>query len=292
MKNVLNYKNYINENYENDDKQDLIYYSFDIDDNLLYMPTKIHMDHLVDGEWITELVDTETFAKIRNDKTNWRFKTGHGGQESFLEFRDWGHDGDNTFLNGFKESVIKKKFGPSWTKFIECLVNGNIFSIITSRGHSPNNVKRAIEWLIYEYGLNNFKNLNIKNVNKFESFEDQMIQNLLKYHDLFGSSPDYVIDEYLDYCPIYTISSTFFKNKFGKDLTADDAKKIALKDFNDVVKNYANILGVKAKYGFSDDDPKFVKAAIDQFRELKNRNKNIKYSVFDTGNKEINKFKI
>jgi len=286
MKNISKFSTFIYENYE--DNQDLIYYSFDIDDNLLHMPTRIHMEHLVDGKWITEIIDTEYFAKIRNDKINWRYKPD---EESFMEFRDFGKDGDDTFLKGFKYAVIKKDFGPSWNKFIECLVNGNIFSIITSRGHSPENIKRAIEWLIYEYGLDKFKNLNIKNVNKFESFEDQMIQNLLKYHELFGTSPDYVIDEYLDACPIYPISSIYFKNKFGK-MTADDAKKTSLKDFNDIVKKYARILGVKAKYGFSDDDPKFVKAAVDQFRELKKRNKGIKYSVYDTGNRKINKFKI
>lgn len=272
--------------------KELKYYSFDIDDTLLYMPTKIHMDHLVDGEWIETPVDTETFAKIRSDKANWRYKPEHDGDASFVEFRDWGVEGKDTFLNGFKFSVTNKRFGPSWNKFIECLVNGNIFSIITSRGHSPSNVRRAFEWLLYDYGLDNFKNLPIQNVDKYESFEDQMIENLLKYHELFGSESNYVIDEYLDVCPIYTISSDYFKEKFGK-LAPEDAKRVSLNDFNDIVKAYAKKLGVKAKYGFSDDDPKFVKAAVDQFRELKGKDhKFVKYSVFDTGDKKMKKLSI
>jgi len=280
------------EDFERNIEKKLIYMAFDIDDNLLYMPTRIHMDHLVNGTWITEPVDTETFAKIRQDKVNWRYKSEHEGDASFVEFRDWGPDGKDTFLNGFKYAVLHKRFGPSWTKFIECLVNGNIFSIITSRGHSPENVRRAFEWLIYEYGLDNFKNLHIKNVDKYESFEDQMIQNLLRYHEIFGSEPDYVIDEYLDVCPIYTISSPYFKEKFGK-MGPDDAKKVSLQDFNEIVKTYAKKLGVKAKYGFSDDDPKFVKAAVDQFRELKDKDhKYVKYSVFDTGDKKMKKLDI
>jgi hypothetical protein len=289
---ILNFNNYINEGY--DKKENLIYYSFDIDDNLLYMSTKIHMDHLVDGEWVTELIGTDTFSEIRGDKVNWRFKTGHDGEESLVEFCDWGPDGDNTFLKAFKYSVNKKRFGPSWNKFIECLVTGKIFSIITSRGHSPENIRRAFEWLIYEYGLDNFKNLQIKNVDKSESFDNQMINNLLKFHELFDVNPyENIIDEYLDCCPIYPISSDYFKEKFGKS-SSENAKKMAINDFNDVVKGYAKKLGVKAKYGFSDDDPKFVKSAIDQFRELKGdkRNKDIKYSVFDTGNKGMKKLKI
>jgi hypothetical protein len=203
----------------------LIYYSFDIDDNLLYMPTRIHMDHLVNGNWVTTPVDTEKFAVIRSDKENWRFKPGRDGDESFEEFRDWGPNGDDTFLLGFKYAVKHGKFGPSWTRFIECLINGYIFSIVTSRGHSPLNVRRAIEWLIYEYGLDNFRDLPMKNVDKREPLEDQMIQNLLSYHELFGSEPDYVVDQYLESCPIYTISSPYFKEHFGK-LPAEEAKRV------------------------------------------------------------------
>lgn len=267
-------------------KKPLLYFSFDIDDNLLYMPTKIHMEHLVDGNWIEEPVDTEKFAIVRKDKDNWRYSPG---DESFVEFRDWGPRGDDTFSHDFKEAIYDGKFGPSWVKFIECLVNGNIFSIVTSRGHSPKNVRRAIEWLIYEYGLNKFKNMNIKNVDKMEDFEEQMINNLLEYHELFGTNPDYVIDQYLELCPIYTISSPEFKERFP-GLTAEQSKKAALRDFNQVVNEYANILGVKAKLGFSDDDPAFVKAAADEFKGFEDIYKNIDYSVFDTGGKNIKKF--
>lgn len=277
------------EEFGNEELKTLKYFSFDVDDNLLYMPTKIHMEHLVDGEWIEESVDTDKFVNVRNDKNNWRYLTSQNGDGSFVEFRDWGKSGNNTFLNDFKFAVINKRFAPSWTKFIECLINGNIFSIITSRGHTCNNVRKAIYWLIYEYGLDRFKNLPIKNVDKTESFEDQMIENLLKYHELFDSEPDDIISEYIQLCPIYTISSEEFKEKFGNH-PPEEAKKIALRDFNNLVLEYAKDMGIRAKYGFSDDDPKFIKAAIDEFIELKRKNKNLDYSVFDTGgNRKIKK---
>jgi hypothetical protein len=283
-------------------KPTLKYYSFDIDDNLLYMDTKIVMEHLIDNEWISEDVPTDIFAKVRND-SNWRYKTGTiiipyegkdytlQGQESFINFHDAGSLKDNTFLTAFKHAVLNKKFAPSWKTFIECLINGTIFSIITSRGHSPKNIRRAIYWLIYEYGLDNFKYMKLKNVKEDESFEDQMIKNLLKFNRIFGIEPEQVVDSYIELCPIYTVKSAFFLETFG-NFIVEQAKKIALHDFNKIVHEYATKLDTTAEYGFSDDDPAFVKAAIDQFLELQQTTKNISYSVFDTGKKQINKISL
>ncbi len=116
-----------------------------------------------------------------------------------------------------------------------------------------------------------------------------MIKNLLKYYELFDSEPDDIITEYIQLCPIYTITSEEFKEKFGNH-SPEEAKRLALRNFNELVLGYAKDLGIRAKYGFSDDDPKFVKAAIDEFIDLKRKNKNLDYSVFDTGgNKKIKK---
>lgn len=283
----MSYHVKIFEEFENDVNGILTYFSFDIDDNLLFMDTRIKLEHLVDDEWVDEYVSTAKFAQVRADP-NWRYK---GGDESFEEFRDWGPRGKNTFLHDFKKAVEEEKFGPSWNKFIECLVNGHIFSIITSRGHEPKNVRRAFYWLIYNYGLDNFRNLPIENVDKSKSFDDQMIENLLSYHELFGSEPDQVIDSYIELCPVYTISSVAFKKEFGHDTPMELAKKMALRDFNNKVKEYADQIGMRAKYGFSDDDPKFVKAAAEEFMDLKDKHKNIDYSVFDTGgDKKVKKF--
>ena len=254
------------------------YYSFDIDDNLLYTNTKIIMEHLVNNEWIDEEVNTDMFSKIRGTE-GWRYKAG---DESFSNFRDYGHLKDDSFITTFKDAVINKKFAPSWTKFIECLINGNIFSIITSRGHSPKNIRKALYWLIYEYGLEKFKDLKLENVDNNIDFKTQMINNLLKYHKIFGTKSYQVIDYYIELCPIYTVSSDYFIKKYGI-MTVEESKKIALQNFNELVNKYANELGINVEYGFSDDDPKFVKAAMDQFLELRLSTTNVTYSVFDTG---------
>ena len=60
--------------FANADSKDqyLHYYAFDWDDNILNMPTVIHMDKLVGDEWIPTDVSTADFAEVRNDKENWR----------------------------------------------------------------------------------------------------------------------------------------------------------------------------------------------------------------------------
>jgi hypothetical protein len=50
------------------------YYCFDVDDNLLFMKTKIHLDKLENGEWVPYDVSTAEYALIRNDKVNYRIE--------------------------------------------------------------------------------------------------------------------------------------------------------------------------------------------------------------------------
>ena len=198
--------------------------------------------------------------------------------------------GENTFFEDFKTAVLTKKFAPSWKKFIECIVNGYIFSIVTSRGHSVENIRKAFDWLINDYGINKFSNLSLKNVDKNIPLEDQMINNLLSYHELFGTDPGHVIDEYLSTCRIYAVSSEEFIKKYG-DLPVDEAKMVALREFSKKCDTFGKKLGVNIKIGFSDDDPRFVKSAIDEFSELI-KDYNIKFTVYDTGGKRMKKIDI
>ena len=203
----------------------LKYYAVDWDDNILHMPTVIHMDHLIDGKWVPEDVSTEKFAQVRTDKTNWRL-IDNKPDEAFSEFRDVGKRGSNTFLHDVEIAVEDNKYGPSWDKFIECLVNGHIFSIITSRGHEPESIRKAIEWIIndilsddqkYEMYQNCLKFVYLYNVNKKY---DGIPKN-----EVFTENP--LIKDYLDVCGYYGIQSKWFISKFG-DNTPEKAKGIAM----------------------------------------------------------------
>ena len=112
---------------------ELHFYSFDWDDNILHMPTVIHMDKKEGSNWIPVDVSTSEFAKVRNDKENYRLRNDDSSF-AFSEFRDSGPRGESAFLLDVNKALNEGLFGPSWDAFIKCLSEGAVFSIITARG--------------------------------------------------------------------------------------------------------------------------------------------------------------
>jgi hypothetical protein len=226
------------------------------------MPTKIHMDHLVDGEWIPTKVSTAEFAEVRNDKDNWRIDY----DIAFNEFRDQGERGDNAFLEDTKSAISQGKFGPAWSDFIECLSNGSVFAIITARGHEAPAMRKGIEWII-------------DNVLTEEQLY-QMYNQLLKFSYIFGEtnienerilrgqpSKNILMSSYLDSCEYVGVSSP---SRGGSPDNPEKAKEDALLEFKSKVNDYAQKVGISAKIGFSDDDLKNVKHIEDLIDSLHN----------------------
>jgi hypothetical protein len=256
---IKNFNHFIS---ESRDSEYLLYYAFDWDDNILNMPTKIHMDHLVDGEWIPTKVSTAEFAEVRNDKDNWRIDY----DIAFNEFRDQGERGDNAFLEDTKSAISQSKFGPAWSDFIECLSNGSVFAIITARGHEAPSMRKGIEWII-------------DNVLTEEQLY-QMYNQLLKFSYIFGEtnienerilkgqpSKNILIASYLDSCEYVGVSSP---SRGGSPDNPEKAKEDALLEFKTKVNDYAKRVGISAKIGFSDDDLKNVKHIEDLIDSLHN----------------------
>lgn len=226
----------------------LLYYAFDWDDNILNMTTVIHMEHLVDGEWIPEDVSTSKFAEVRSDKDNWKILNEDPNQ-AFSEFRDNGPRGDVAFLEDVKNSISNNKLGPAWNDFVECLVNGSIFAIITARGHEAPSMKKGVEWII-------------DNVLSQEQLYE-MYNNLLKFAYLFRHNKEYdkilkgqpsahpLVRLFLDNCDFVGVSAP---SRGGSPSDPEKAKEDALLLFMDRVNKFASNIGYKAKVGFSDDD--------------------------------------
>jgi len=261
------------------------YYAFDVDDNLLFLPTKIHMEHLIDGVWLQEDVSTEKFSKIRNDE-NWRTT-----KNSYLEFKDFGSRGNNAFLEDLKIAINNGYYGPSWKIFIDSLVKGSIFAIITARGHEPESIRKGIEYIIYNVLTQNER--------------DEMVANLISFKYLFNQKFDIkknisfkkIISDYLDNCDFVGVSSDSFAKKYNIiDVSNPElGKKIALNDFIDKIEKYGKEIDVHAKIGFSDDDIKNVNYVKKYFNEITNNYDNISFSVIDTSNSNVDggiKYKI
>lgn len=264
--------------------QDLNYYAFDWDDNILMMDTILHLDKMVDGEWIPTDVSTSDYTDIRkyvNEWTKgesniWRYRNG-SPEQSYIEFRDYGPRGENAFLEDTITSIKGKKFGPSWQRFIRCLVGGNLFLIVTARGHEPETLRNSIEWIIYN-------KLNDEQRTEMES-------NLKEFNKLFNINNDKnfneLVDKYLDLCDFVGLTSSFFRRKYkyeGKTITPENDKKLVVKDFVRKISNYGKLINRKINIGFSDDDLVTVEHMYVFMRDELSINFPMTYHVYYTKN--------
>jgi hypothetical protein len=247
--------------------RELHYWSFDWDDNILHMPTTILMDKREGDNWKPVEVSTSEFAIVRTDSENYRLRDNNP-TIAFSQFRDTGSRGDKAFIEDVKKALSNNDLGPSWDKFVTCLKEGAIFSIITARGHEPQTIRGAVEYII----------------DNVLSDDDQhlLYNNCLKHAYIFGLDTDFdripkgpisktrLIQTYLDHCDFYGVSSDSFKDEFGQGSASnpEHAKELALNKFIEKCNNFGKRVGAKSvSVGFSDDDPKNVEHVRVMFKE-------------------------
>ena len=253
---ILNFRSF------NENKSSMLFYSaFDWDDNILYMPTVIHMERKDKSEWIPEDVSTSKFSQIRTDKENWRY-LNEDPEQAFADFRDY--QPFNVFLRDAKKAIADKKFGPSWNDFIECLSNGSLFAIITARGHNPETMKKVVEWIIDNvlteeeiYSMYNHLIMYVYHFTTNDDDHDRVIKGT--------PSKNKIVQEYLNNCDFIGVSNP---NRKGTAGNPEKAKEEALLEFQSRINEYASRKGLKAMIGFSDDDIKNVKHIEDLFDNL------------------------
>ena len=248
-------------------------HSFDWDDNILFMPTKIKMEKKESLRWIPVNVSTEEFAELRNNP-DYRL-TDH----AFMDFQD-----PQTFISDTKKAIEDEKFAPSFDKLKESLIYANPFSIITARGTPSHTIKESIRILI---GMT----FDTEEVNK-------MVSNIEKtYPSTKDMSMDEKIDFYLSKNDYSAVTSDEFKDKFGLDVDVEnpeEGKKIALKDYVDRVVNGVRKLTDgeydRLSIGFSDDDRRNIDVVIDYIRnELSVEYPGVEFFIYDTSQGEKNK---
>jgi hypothetical protein len=248
----------------------LLYYAFDWDDNILFMPTKIHMQKKEGETWTDESISTHKFAAVRGDSQNWRIKDGDPSK-AFCEFRDTGPRGDSAFYEDVRYSCQNKDFGPSWNDFIECLINGSLFSIITARGHEDQTLRKGVEWIIDEFLSEEEKYSMYNHLLKFNYLFFSDVENLPRIpKELYNNgkfSTNTLVSSYLDECSFVGVSAP---SREGSAQQPEEAKKIALLEFKERVNKWAGSLGVKAVVGFSDDDIKNVRTISQLFDQVDN----------------------
>ena len=265
----------------------LSYYSFDWDDNILHMPTIIHMDKLCEGVWQPVSISPSKFAEVRNDP-NYRSRDDNP-YKAYEEFRDIGPRGEKSFIEDIEFAIVNNNLGPSWKKFIKCLTEGSLFAIVTARAHEYKTLKEGVKYVI-------------DNCLTFRE-QNKMYENCLNFSNLFDGKVDYVrtngkfsdnklIKRYLECCKYYGVGfpySNSFKEEFPIDNTTtsiEEAKKMVLDNFIEICNEYGNISHNKISIGFSDDDKKNVEHIKKYFEYKSSIYENMRLNVYDTSNKK------
>jgi len=249
-------KQRIIEGIDDEGTPDMKYYSFDWDDNIMIMPTKII---LKDEEGNNVGMSTEDFAEYRTDIGKEPFEYEGHSIVGFSDepFKYFGVAGDKQFI---VDSMLANP-GPAWPDFVEALNNGSIFSIVTARGHTPTVIKEAV----YNIIVSNKNGINsdelVKNLEKFRNIADE--GNLNKRE---------IIREYLDLCRFYPVSYGE-----GSATNPEEGKINALKEFVQYIKEVSEQIKKKAylknkitnnflpTIGFSDDDIRNVEKVKSHF---------------------------
>ena len=281
--------------------RDFKFYIFDWDDNILHMPTKIHLEQQDgNGDWHPVEVSTSVFALVRTDP---RYRMPPGGRaEAFREFQDVVDDsGDLSFLRDTRAALARvkagEKPGPSFETLRKTLREGRIFAIVTARGHEPETLREAVKIFIDEVLTPDERTAMMRSLRGYRWWLDKMTD--------FGTDEE-ELDYYLSMCRYHAVTNPGFFEQMKSD---DDfggryelasgserpelAKEFAIRDFVEhvfhVLKRTGG-LGRSVSVGFSDDDAGNVRAVSNYIREeLVKRFQGFKFVVYDTSDPSLDR---
>ncbi len=260
------------------------YYMFDWDDNILHMPTRIHLEKKTAKGWAPYDVSTAQFARIRRTMKDCR-PLGDDWDRAFSDFYDVGRRGTNAFLDDTRKALRpiiegRARGAPSFQKFRKALVEGRLFAIITARSHSSASIRKGVEYFIRSVLT--------------PAEKREMLANLRGYIAYFDGDPDALSDkavlkQYLDLCRYRGVTSPEFQQLMGRKLggseSPEEAKQFAIREF---VQHAMGLVrdrrkAAKISIGFSDDDRKNIEAVEEFIRhELAREYPGVKFAVYDT----------
>lgn len=267
--------------------RDLKYYIFDWDDNILHMPTRIHLERrLQDGTWVPHLVSTSLFAVIRNDTVHYR-APDNNWEKAFCEFRDFDADDESMFLKDARIAIDRLLAGqtvppPSFYTFKKSLIEGRIFAIVTARGHSSKTLERGVRLFIDRVLTPEERTTMLSSLRGYVISYDGVTANA-------AMSDAQILDYYLSLNKYHAVTSPQFEKLVqGRvpDISQSEARKqFAIRDFIEHLFTIIERIGVRKpiSVGFSDDDPANIRAVEEYIRdELARRFPAVRFVVYDT----------
>jgi hypothetical protein len=270
--------------------RDLKYYIFDWDDNILHMPTRIHLEKKTeDGSWVPHAVSTAVYSVIRTDTESYRPPRGDW-ENAFVEFRDVDDDDENVFLRDTRTAIDRVTSGeteqaPSFRRFRQTLVEGRLFGIVTARGHDPKIIREAVEYFIENVLSDGERATMVKNLRGYmRSFAPD---------DPADTDAD-VVSYYLNHNKYHGVMSPHFKSlmtsaRGAATETTEEGKQFAIRDFVEHVIRIAHERGITKpiSVGFSDDDVGNAQAVEEYIRdEMAKEFPSVKFVVYYTADPE------
>jgi len=235
-------------------------------DDLEHLMREDHDDTVFrDGnEWEEFLCSTSNYARLRSRTELHAIRV----PDSYRNFGD-----NDQFLIDLKIAIEQRRFGPSYEKLKRAVLDACPVRVVTARGQSPGLFKHALQMLIEE------------------TFSDEEKLRLFEAVQKKGyeSIEAYVADQ-----RYYPVSSMEFKTEFGihrpeTRVSTEQAKIMAL---THAVKEIVDKFYVShddsdgdflLSFGFSDDDPRNVRAVERLFEEeLSLAYPRIKFALYDT----------
>ena len=275
--------------------RDFKYYIFDWDDNILHMPTRIHLEQRqADGAWTPLAVSTSVFSLIRTDTVNYRPPNGRW-PDAFIEFQDETNGTESAFLRDARQAIERlihgqEKPAPSFRTFRKTLVEGRLFAIVTARGHASETLKKGVRLFI--------------DLVLTPAEREEMLANLRGYRACFDQaatcdSDDAELEYYLNLNHYHAVTSPDFQtwlNRAAPDTKgAESRKQFAIRAFVEhiagmLARTQDGTLRRPISIGFSDDDPGNI-AAVQSFirGELARLFPGVKFCVYDTSDRTLEK---
>lgn len=232
-------------------------YLFDIDDNLLLLPTAIYLWNAEKQE--EKPVSSAVFAAIQNALGKpGQWQSWAVGPRTFRDFRDDDskpHDQQQFIadLVAAIEGPVRWQ-GPSWTLLVHAAANQRPTAMVTARGHAPETIHAGLRVLI-DRGL------------------------LPAMPPMLG---------------IYTVTNPKVQAELGvvdSAMTVPSIKKLAIKA---AVAECLQRYGTEPphRFGMSDDDPNNVVLAISAMRDCKTKHPTKRFFVINSNHEEFVKLEI
>jgi hypothetical protein len=210
----------------------LSFYFFDIDDNLVFLPTNVYLLNGETGE--EKAISTREFVVVESQLGRpGPWQAYYTTNKSYRDFRDAPHTTarDQRFVKDLLAATSGKRWrGPSWTLLKRAARLQRPIAVISARGHQPSTIKEGLK--------------------------------LLAARKILDAVPPIV--------GVYTVANPAVCARIGASpaMTTPSRKKLAIKfAVETALAKYGP--DPPHRFGMSDDDPTNVRLIISAMRECK-----------------------